>query len=237
MLGTAELADELGMHMSTAHRYAATLAALDYLEQLSSRKYRLGIRVTDLGLSTLNSTGLREHAHPYLAELRQRTSCTAGLAVLDAGDAVYIDRVRSLHLNADQANRDLRSGSCVPAQCTAAGKLLLANLPEPERHERVVALKLDKRGPNTIDRKKALREELEQIYLADLAVSDEEHAPGLYEIAVPVRDENREVLAAVDITAHNQELVGAHLPHLLVTASQISAKLGYRRDDEGSADN
>ena len=71
------------MSRSTTHRYVITLVALGYLEQGASRKYRLGLRVTDLGMSALSSTGLREHARPYLEELRQRTSCSAGLSVLD----------------------------------------------------------------------------------------------------------------------------------------------------------
>lgn len=64
VLGIADIADELGMSRSTTHRYVITLVALGYLEQGASRKYRLGLRVTDLGMSTLNSTGLREHSHP-----------------------------------------------------------------------------------------------------------------------------------------------------------------------------
>ncbi len=66
MLGIADLADELGMSRSTTHRYVVTLLALGYLEQETTRKYRLGLRVTDLGMSALNSTGLPEHARPYL---------------------------------------------------------------------------------------------------------------------------------------------------------------------------
>jgi IclR family transcriptional regulator, pca regulon regulatory protein len=66
VLGIADIADELGMSRSTTHRYVITLLALGYLEQGASRKYRLGLRVTDLGMSAMNSTGLSEHAHPYL---------------------------------------------------------------------------------------------------------------------------------------------------------------------------
>src|ERR1700680_1365122 len=95
VLGIADIADDLGMSRSTTHRYVITLVALGYLEQGASRKYRLGLRVTNLGMSALNSTGLREHAHPYLEELRQRTSYTTSLAVLDGSDIVYIDRARS----------------------------------------------------------------------------------------------------------------------------------------------
>src|ERR1700723_223939 len=48
--GIAELADALGMSRSTTHRYVITLVALGYLRQGERRKYRLALRVTDLGL-------------------------------------------------------------------------------------------------------------------------------------------------------------------------------------------
>src|ERR1700726_3506485 len=96
VMGIADIAEELGMSRSTTHRYVITLVALGYLEQGASRKYRLGLRVTDLGMSALNSTGLREHAHPYLDELRRRSSYTVSLGVLDDTDVLYVDRARSL---------------------------------------------------------------------------------------------------------------------------------------------
>ena len=107
VLGIADIADELGMSRSTTHRYVITLVALGYLEQGASRKYRLGLRVTDLGMSALNSTGLREHAHPYLEELRQRTSYTTSLGVLDGTDVLYVDRVRSFRRGQDKIDLDL----------------------------------------------------------------------------------------------------------------------------------
>ena len=67
-LGIPDMADILGMSNSTVHRYAITLVALGLLNKDASRKYRLGLRVTNLGMSALNSTGLREHARPYLEE-------------------------------------------------------------------------------------------------------------------------------------------------------------------------
>ena len=154
VLGIADIADELGMSRSTTHRYVITLVALGYLEQGASRKYRLGLRVTDLGMSALNSTGLREHAHPYLEELRQRTSYTTSLGVLDGTDVLYVDRVRSYRRGQGQIDLDLHTGSRLPAYCTAMGKLLLANLPDSEQRELIASLKLTKRGPNTITSRK-----------------------------------------------------------------------------------
>ena len=108
VLGIADIADELGMSRSTTHRYVITLVALGYLEQGASRKYRLGLRVTDLGMSALNSTGLREHARPYLEELRQRTSYTVSLSVLDGPEILYVDRARSFRRGQGKIDLDLR---------------------------------------------------------------------------------------------------------------------------------
>jgi IclR family pca regulon transcriptional regulator len=237
VLGIANIADDLGMSRSTTHRYVITLVALGYLEQGAARKYRLGLRVTDLGMSALNSTGLREHAHPYLEELRQRTSYTTSLGVLDGTEVLYVDRVRSFRRGQGKIDLNLHTGSRVPAYCTAMGKLLLANLPESEQHEAITAIKLTKRGPNTITSKKTLRDELDEIQSAGFAVGDQELAPDLYAIAAPVRNEARDVVAAVNLAAHSsmisiEELVDALGPHLVSAANRISARLGYRRDDE-----
>jgi len=237
VLGIADIADHLGMSRSTTHRYVITLVALGYLEQGASRKYRLGLRVTDLGMSALNSTGLREHSYPYLQELRERTSYTVSLGVLDGPEILLIDRVRSFRRGPNGNNLDLQAGSRLPAHCTSIGKLLLANLPEPYQREVFSSMKLTKRGPNTILSKKALRDHLEQVRAAGMAVDDEELAAGIYAISTPVRNEEREVVAAVSMAAHSsmislEEMVDALSPHLVSTADHISARLGYRRDDE-----
>jgi IclR family transcriptional regulator, pca regulon regulatory protein len=119
------------------------------------------------------------------------------------------------------------------------GKLLLASLPEADQRELLASLKLAKSGPNTITSKKALRDELDEVLDANFAVDDEELAKDLYSIAAPVRNEARDVVAAVDIAVPSSmisigELVDALGPHLVSTADRISARLGYRRDDEQS---
>jgi IclR family pca regulon transcriptional regulator len=237
VLGISDIADELDLSRSTTHRYVITLFALGYLEQDTSRKYRLGLRVTDLGMSALNSTGLREHAHPHLEELRAETSYTANLAVLDGSEIVYVDRARTFRRGQSKIDLGLRPGSRLPAYCTAMGKLLLANLPEREQNELLSSMKLTKKGPNTITSKTALRVELEQIREEGFAVNDQELAEGLHAIAVPIRSDSREVAAAVNLAAHTstislEELVDALGPHLVSTADRISARLGYRREHE-----
>jgi IclR family pca regulon transcriptional regulator len=237
ILGIADIADDLGMSRSTTHRYVITLVELGFLEQGASRKYRLGLRVTDLGMSALNSTGLREHSRPYLEELRQRTSYTVNIAVLDGTEVLYIDRARSFRRGQNKIDLNLRPGSRLPAYCSSLGKILLAHLPDDQLSTLLGEMTLKKHGPNTITSKKALRTELQQVLEEGMAVNDEELAQGLHSISAPIRGESREVVAALNVAAHSsmiplEEMIDALGPHLVATADNISARLGYRRDDQ-----
>jgi IclR family pca regulon transcriptional regulator len=236
VLGVSDIADDLGMSRSTTHRYVITLVALGYLEQGASRKYRLGLRVTDLGMAALNATGLREHARPYLEELRSRTSHAAGLGVLDGHEVVFVDHLQSYRRRSG-AEREVHPGSRLPAHSTAIGKLLLATLPEDMRRKVISEISLPKLGPKTITTKKRLKQELETIRELAFAVCDEELAPRLYVIAAPIRNESREVVAAASLAASGpsvtlKEMVDGLGPHLISCADRISARLGYRRPDE-----
>jgi len=234
-MGIADIADELGMSRSTTHRYTITLVALGYLEQGPSRKYRLGMRVTDLGMAVLNSIGLREHSHPPLAELRDRCGYSVGLCILDGVNILYVDRARSFRPGQSKLELSLHPGSRLPAHCTAMGKLLLANLAESEREGLLAELTQTKHGPNTITSKRALREELQRVREEQLATNDEELAAGLHAIAAPVRDSTGVVVAAASMSAHtsaisSSELIDALGPYLISTADSISSALGYDQE-------
>jgi IclR helix-turn-helix domain/Bacterial transcriptional regulator len=133
-LGISELARELTLTRSTTHRYVATLASLGFLDQdASTRKYRLGPRVLDLGFSVLGSLGLREIAAPHLRRLADATGHTSNLAIRDDTDVILIDRVRGRPGRYHHLEFALHAGSRIPAYCSATGKVLLAFLPGPPR--------------------------------------------------------------------------------------------------------
>jgi IclR family transcriptional regulator, pca regulon regulatory protein len=235
--GIADLADELRMSRSTTHRYVLTLTALGYLVQGAKRKYRLGLGVTELGMSVLGSTSLSTHARPYLEELSRLSSYNLAIGVLDGPEVLYLDHIGGRRRGLHQIDLGLVVGSRLPVHCTAIGKLLTANLPARAQRELLAETTLERWGPNTITAKGALRSELSEILAQGLAVGDEELAPGLYEIAAPVRSESREAVAAVSMAAHSsmisrEQLVEHLSPHLISTADRVSARLGYRREDE-----
>ena len=234
--GIAELADQLGMSRSTTHRYVITLVELGHLKQGEKRRYGLAMKVIDLGLSAMGSTKLVDHAKPFLADLHMRSGFTVVLAVLDGPRVQIVDSLRGRRRG--QGLIDLGMASArLPIYCTALGKLLLADLPESEQRRVIAELTLTRHTPQTITGKTALRAELQGLRGESLAAADEELAPGMYSIAAPIRTESRDVVAAIGLDAHASmialaDFIGALGPHLVATADRISARMGYRRDDE-----
>ena len=157
LLGISELARMLELNRSTTHRYVSTLCRLGYLQQdASTRRYRLGPRVLDLGFSAINSMELREIAAPQMQELSDETGHTVNLAILDHADIVYIERVRSSQPGQRHIDLNLHAGARLPAYCTSMGKVLLANLPDGRREALLDEVQLVQRGPNTLIDRAAL---------------------------------------------------------------------------------
>lgn len=236
VLGIADIADELGMSRSTTHRYVITLLALGYLEQGASRKYRLGLRVQDIGMAALGATGLRAPARAYLRQLRHSSGYSSSLAMLDGPEIVYVERARSFRQGQREIDLNIRVGSRLPAYCTALGHVLLADQSERRQREIAGEVKLSKRGPHTIKTKKALLAELERVQEQGFAVVEEELAAGLVAIAAPVRDASQEVVAAINLAAHTsmtslEGLVDGCLGELVSAAERLSGELGFRGEE------
>jgi IclR family pca regulon transcriptional regulator len=230
-LGISELARDLSMTRSTTHRYVATLASLGYLQQdPSTRKYRLGARVLDLGFSVLASLELREIAAPHLRRLTDATGHTSNLAIRDDTDVILIDRVRGRPGRYHHLEFSLHAGSRLPSYCSATGKALLAFLPHPDLDQLLDRVDLVRCGPRTLTSKADLHTELAQVRRTGIAVNDEELESALRSIAVPVRSRSGEVVAAINVAipwspVPMTELVGQLGPILLATSRQITAQV------------
>jgi IclR family pca regulon transcriptional regulator len=232
VLGIADMADQLGLSRPTTHRYAVTLVELGYLEQDSARKYRLAARVTDLGMSAIDSTGLREHAIGHLRDLARTTGFSAGLAVLNAEKVLYVERVTGPRVGRNPVDASLVIGSQAPAWRTAAGKILLANLADSERTSLLAKIDLAGAGPEAIAAKNALKAELDRVREREVAIDDREQAADLLAIAAPICGPEGEVSAAIDLLASGEmitaeNLLASHGPLLASTAGRLSGELGY----------
>jgi IclR family transcriptional regulator, pca regulon regulatory protein len=234
-MGIAEIAEELEMSRPTAHRYASTLVALDYLEQGPRRKYRLGMRAGDPGRSAVSSTALRNLPDRHLRELRDRSTCTASIAVLDGAEIVYVDRARSSLRGQSEVAARLGRGSRLPAGETAMGRILLAHTSEKRRLDAVevsVATLAPKDAPAA---RQKLTAELNRARERGYAIADQVRVEGQRCVAAPLRSRSGDVIAAVDVAAAKQafsraEVVERLVPLVVASAEEMSARLGYRPD-------
>jgi IclR family pca regulon transcriptional regulator len=217
------------MSRSTTHRYMITLVALGYVEQDSSRKYRLGLRVTDLGMSALD-TGLRRAAREDLEDLRAHARVMTSLSILDQDAVLCLDRLPDYRRGEHYVWMDTTIGAQRPAHATATGKILLASLPDRERQDLLSRLTLTKHTRFTITRKRILGAELLAVRDRGIATSDRELFLDLVAIAAPIRNQEDEVVAAIDLSTNRKTLSLAELadglgPRLLATADKISKRL------------
>jgi len=95
-LGTNELARRTGINASTVSRLLATLAGAGLVERVAGTgRYRLGLRLVQLGNAALERLDLRAIARPHLRELVAITDETATLSAPGERNAVTIDFVQS----------------------------------------------------------------------------------------------------------------------------------------------
>ncbi|QNP75564.1 helix-turn-helix domain-containing protein [Streptomyces roseirectus] len=223
VMSLSEVATATGLARPTARRILLTLEELGYV-RTDERGFALTPRVLDLGMAYVGSLGLWDVARPHMERLVARTRESCSVAQLDGGDIVYVARVAVPKI----VTLSVRIGTRFPALQTSLGKVLLAAL-EPAELERTLA-EPTRSGltplwcPGEEERDAALRE----VRARGWALADEDLALGIRSVAVPLRDGEGRVIAAINVNAHAAEtslddLRDRHLPALLQTAGDISA--------------
>lgn len=226
-LRVSELADRLGLHKSTVHRFLVNLEAAGMIERNTrTGRYRLGLRIFELGGLVMHRMDLWDEALPFLEGLVRDTGETGHLAILDGGEAIYVERV--------EARRPLRVPSAVgrgyPAHATNLGKVLLAHL-DPRDLQRVVSEHgLAGFTSNTITDADQLDAELTVIRERGYAVDNEEYDEGLRCIGAPVWDHTGRVIAAIGIGGPVTRVTPGRIAELadvvMAAARGLSRRLG-----------
>jgi IclR family pca regulon transcriptional regulator len=223
-MSLSQVAAASGLARPTARRLLLTLQELGFV-RATSGGYELTPKVLTLGMAYIGALGLWDIARPHMEALVAQTGESSSMAQLDGSDIVYVARVSVPKIIALRVD----IGTRFPAPQTSQGKVLLAAL-SPEQLERTLAEPSRAGLPAYIGRtSEQLRDELTEVRARGWAVADQELAPGVRSVAVPVRDARGDVRAAMNITVHAAEtsmdrLVNGHLPLLLRTAGEVSAE-------------
>jgi DNA-binding IclR family transcriptional regulator len=223
-----EISEATGLPRASLHGLLRTLVAKRWLNLGDDRRYSLGIRTWEAGTAYLRGTGLNVSARPRMERLRDALDETVQLAVLEDRDCVYIDKVqggRVLVLASDVGRR-------LPAYATGVGKVLLAGLDDRVFEQLFAGAHLERFTEHTISTVAELRRELDRIRARGWATDEEEYSIGVRCVAVPIRDNRGDVIAAMSVSApairFGTKQREAALRMLRDAAAEVSAELGYR---------
>ena len=231
-LGTNELARRTGVNASTISRVLATLAADGYVDQAPSGRYRLGVRLVQLGNAVVDRLDLRELAQPVLRDLVAAVGETATLSVAGEHEAITVDFARS----PASVQGVAQVGRPSVAHATATGKVMLAfghaTLP-PGPLRRYTARKIA--DPRVLARV------IEKVRLTGWADAVGEREEDLAALAAPVRGSRGDLAAIVGVQGPASRLDPAArraaLAPLLEAAAELSARLGWMPKDAPSRPN
>lgn len=218
-LGVSAMADELGIHRSTASRLAATLEQRGFLARVPGHKtYRLGPTVGRLGMLAMGNRDLATAARPAMESLANETGETINLATLDADgvQAVNVVQIEGKHL----VGVGVWTGRRTPLHCVANGKVLLAFA------EAKLPAKLESFTPKTITTHKALEAELEAIRKRGFATNAGEIEEGLHAVAAPVFDAYGRCVAALSVSAPAFRLPARQLNELGARCAELAKEIG-----------
>jgi len=189
-----ELAQQVGLSPSTAHRLLATLEQERYVRfDAERRAWTIGVQAFVAGSAFVKSRNIVALARPRMRALMEASGETVNLAVEDRGEAIYLAQVECRQMMRAFA----RPGAHVPLHCSSVGKALLAAMPELQLTRILHRHGLPRLTVKTRSTPAALRADLAQARSHGYALDDEEHAVGLRCVASVVFDENAEAVAAV----------------------------------------
>ncbi len=220
------LAEMLTLPAPTAHRLLATLGEAGYVQQGPGGEWRIGVRAFRVGSAFLDHRKLVVEAYPHLKRLMELSGETTNLAVVDDGEAVFVEQVPCREL----MRMSTKLGARAPLHATAVGKAMLALMSDSAMAAALTKRGLPRHTVHTITDRERLATELNTIRERGYAIDDEEHAEGLRCVAAVIRDENGEAWAAISLAGPTVRITPSRLSELgrlaRRTADDITAALG-----------
>jgi IclR family KDG regulon transcriptional repressor len=228
-IGISELSQRLGMSKTTVHRVIQTLKALGYVTQeVETERYRLTIRLFELGAKALESVDLVREADVEMRRIGEATREAVHLGAFDEDAIIYIHKI-----DADYGLRmQSRIGRRNPLHSTAIGKVLLAWMDPADARAVLSHVEFRKSTQKTLASADAVLSILPRVREQGFGEDNEEQEEGLQCLAVPVFDRFGRVIAGLSISFPTMRCGADTKSHYVALLRKsglaISTRLGYR---------
>jgi DNA-binding IclR family transcriptional regulator len=223
-----EIAHELKIPRSTVHRLLQTLEEMEFLRRAEGGgAYLLGPAVLSIGFDYLGSLDIIQLSNPVLSQLRDKTQCSAHLAVLLGTEIVYLSR----HASANAVASNVSVGTRLPAHATVMGRVLLADLSSSALHALYKGKPLQRFTPKTPTSVALLERMLIEDRRLGYVIGSSYYERGVTSVAAAVRDHTGKVVAAinvaiVDTLADESAFYGKITSETCAAAASISMMMG-----------
>jgi len=224
-LSLSDVARSASIPAATARRCLLTLEDSGYVTR-NGRSFLLRPKVLELGAAYLESMNIEHITRTHLEELAGNTRDSAALCVLDGVEIVYVARasVRTL------VRLEAHVGSRFPAHATSTGRVLLAGVSEERLQRYFDSARFEALTERTVTDPGKLHDLIQECRRAGYSVVEDELAYGVIALAVPVFDQQRRVVAALNTSSHSRRisrtrLVRERLSMLQQVSRQISGAL------------
>lgn len=221
-LSVTEIADRLNVAKSTALALARTLTAAGLLRGVDpGPRYVLGLNLLRLGDLVGQQTSIAELGLPTLRDLSSVTGLTARLAMNEAGYPVFLERIDgegNIRFHAPLGQRE-------EPHATAAGKAILAYLPEVDVRLLLAEAGMARYTPKTITDVETLLGELERVRTEGYALDDEEEAEGVFCVGSAFFDHQGSCAGALSVTGLKVDVSLREVQQLGITVREHAERL------------
>jgi DNA-binding IclR family transcriptional regulator len=212
---------------STAHRLLTTLLRHGFVRQDSAtRAYLPGRALLEIGLAAVGSLDIRRVARPELEALTSELEETTHLVVRDGNTVLFLDTVES-----PRAVRVTdRTGITLPAHCTAAGKVLLAQLDHDALRTLWGDAALARLTPRSHVERPALERELAAIREAGYATNFAESERGLSAVAAAIPEPGAAATMSVSVSVPSEHIDEARVRRIAAAVRAAADRVATRAD-------
>jgi DNA-binding IclR family transcriptional regulator len=192
----AEIGEATGLHKSSVHKLLVTMHYHGLLDRDPlTKRYSLGVALSEYGRIALNSLDVRHAAKPFLRTLVEFSGETAALSIVRETQMTLVEVEES----PSQIRVALEVGMRAPATTTSNGKAVLAYLPEPRLQEIIRAEGLPAMTKKSVTKPGPYRAALAVARARGYATDFEEYQEGISGISAPVFDARGLVIGALSV--------------------------------------
>ncbi len=226
-MGVSELSRHLDLSKGSVHNLLVTLESEGFIMQNPiNKQYSLGYKLIELGNKVIKDHDLADFVKPYLKKIATSTQELVCLCIRDGKEAIYIDKIDSLHpirFNVEAFRR-------FPLYATSASRIILASQEEAFIDE-VLQGNIRTFTKNSLKTSSDIKDRLQTARNNGYEYSSNLRNEGVTGVAAPIFNANGIVNASISVigpTDRMNPLLEKIIQEVVETTKEISFQLGHR---------